>query len=617
LAKVEEKALLSDSTKWLSKSDFLVARSCPGKLYFKKHAFPSVVEQDDYMEMLADGGFMIEKMAQLSYPEGIEIGGTNKEAVKETEQQLKRESVTLLQPAVLSQGKFIRIDILRRNGTKLELIEVKSKSFDSAKFVEYGGDATRYFEKIEWTAYVEDVAFQKHVLKERFPEAQVEAYLLLPDKTKKTAVEGMIGWFKLLKDGDSSSWRPRVEFTGDLGQVRKNNFLTLVGVDEIVDRTIPLILDDVALYTSAVMSEERLKAAVSIKCRDCEYNDVDVEHPKSGFALCWGNRAEASPHILTLGQLGNINKTKDCINKLIAEGKSSVYDVPESLVRDKYNNRPYYQVAKKNEFLLPEFGEALDQIQYPLHFVDFETSQMAMPYHAGMRPYQRVLFQWSCHRIDKPGATPTHAEWINTKDVCPNVEFGESLVRCLSDRGSILTWSPYENTQLRYLLDFIEENGIDNPGLLRWLQATVATKDIDSGRIIDLNKVALKCYFHPQMGARTSIKVTLPAVLSSAKSERIKDLLKAEGLLQLDENDLIQDPYSLLPPFEIYGQSENVRDGTGAMRAYQEMLYGDVSRDQAARREYEKALLRYCKVDTLAMVLIWEHWLYLYRMARR
>ncbi len=263
-AKVEEKGLLSDSTKWLSKSDFLMARSCPGKLYFKKHAFPSVVEQDEYMEMLADGGFMIEKMAQLLYPEGIEINGTNEEALKGTEEQLKHESVTLFQPAVFSNGKFIRIDILKKNGAKLELIEVKSKSFDSAKFDGWGSDATRYFEKTEWSPYIEDVAFQKHVLKEAFPKAQIASYLLLPDKAKKTTVEGMIGRFKLFK---SDGWRPRVEFTGDPDIVRKNNFLTLIGVDEIVDRTIPLILEDVALYAAAISSEERLKAAVSNKCR--------------------------------------------------------------------------------------------------------------------------------------------------------------------------------------------------------------------------------------------------------------------------------------------------------------------------------------------------------------
>ena len=120
------------------------------------------------------------------------------------------------------------------------------------------------------------------------------------------------------------------------------------------------------------------------------------------------------------------------------------------------------------------------------------------------------------------------------------------------------------------------------------------------------------------IGARTSVKVTLPAVLSSAKSERIKNLLRADDLLQIDDSGVIQDPYSLLPPFEmIYGVSENVQNGTGAMRAYQEMLYGDVSSDQAARLEYEKALLRTARSTHLQMVIISEHWLYLQGEAGR
>ena len=71
---------------------------------------------------------------------------------------------------------------------------------------------------------------------------------------------------------------------------------------------------------------------------------------------------------------------------------------------------------------------------------------------------------------------------------------------------------------------------------------------------MDLNKVALKCYFHPLMGARTSIKVTLPAVLSSAKSNRIKDLLTAEGLLQLDDNGHIGTPTHSCHPLRFTGR---------------------------------------------------------------
>jgi len=599
----------STTKRWLSKSDFLSARSCPGKLYFKTHGFPSVVDEDPYMEMLADGGFMIEKIAETLYSEGKRIFDDEEQALAQTAEQLRQERVTLFQPAILSEGKLCRIDVLKKDGESFSLIEVKSKSFDSAKLEEFGGNATRYFEKSEWSDYIEDVAFQTYVLGEKFPKARITSYLLLPDKGKKIAVEGMISWFKLFKD---ASKRPEVEFYGDPQLVRRNNFLSLVCVDDIVEQTIARIKEDIARFAVACTSGECLKAPISIKCRDCEYKGTNEAHPRSGFSVCWGERAEVSPHILSLGQLGNVNRNTDCINKLIAEGKSSIYDVPIALIRDKFNNRPFYQVSRQKEFLLPGFGEVLDQLCYPLHFVDFETSQMVVPYHAGMRPYQRVLFQWSCHTMAQPGAMPTHHEWINTKNVCPNVEFGETLRECVGDHGTILAWSGYESTQLRYLIEFLEENGMGNAGLLGWLRSIVATSESDIGRIVDLNKVALKYYFHPLMGARTSVKVTLPAVLSSAKSEKITALLKADKLFKVDEQGGLQDPYSLLPPIEIYGEAESVHNGSGAMRAYQEMLYGDVSKDEAAKRKYEKALLQYCKTDTLGMVLIWEHWQYLH-----
>ena len=53
----------------------------------------------------------------------------------------------------------------------------------------------------------------------------------------------------------------------------------------------------------------------------------------------------------------------------------------------------------------------------------------------------------------------------------------------------------------------------------------------------------------------------------------------------------------------------NVADGTGAMQAYTAMLYGAERGDPVIRAAWEALLLRYCKLDTLAMVLIWDHWL--------
>jgi hypothetical protein len=53
---------------------------------------------------------------------------------------------------------------------------------------------------------------------------------------------------------------------------------------------------------------------------------------------------------------------------------------------------------------------------------------------------------------------------------------------------------------------------------------------------------------------------------------------------------------------------DGVTDGVGAMRAYQDMLYG-LNRDNLELRNSMKdALLRYCELDTAAMVMIWKHW---------
>jgi len=83
-------------------------------------------------------------------------------------------------------------------------------------------------------------------------------------------------------------------------------------------------------------------------------------------------------------------------------------------------------------------------------------------------------------------------------------------------------------------------------------------------------------------------------------------------LFALDESGNIVNPYSLLPAIELQNEAEEaerterVNEGTGAMIAYQRMAYGGFS--DTDRNIYRNALLKYCGLDTLAMVLIWEYW---------
>jgi len=77
----------------------------------------------------------------------------------------------------------------------------------------------------------------------------------------------------------------------------------------------------------------------------------------------------------------------------------------------------------------------------------------------------------------------------------------------------------------------------------------------------------------------------------------------------------VMDPYRLLPPlFENIGDDElddfvsdaTLCDGGAAMMAYAKMQFSDIS--DLERQKVEEGLLRYCELDTLAMVMIWEYW---------
>jgi hypothetical protein len=603
---------------YLSKSDFKVAQTCPTKLYYKKNKYPSQKDGNDYLALLADGGFMIGKLAQLLYPEGkdiIEGRGQQNQAIQETERLLaENENITLFEPAILVNNQLVRIDILVKKGNHFQLIEVKSKSYNSDGLADskLKGAKTPYWLSGGFRPYLEDVAYQKQVLQEKFPEATVSAYLLMPDKSKINEHENLINWFVLNKKEDNTI----LEFTGteeDAAQLRLSNFMGL----ECVDEEIELIKAEIKIaskkYIDSLLIATKITPSISFKCRDCEYR---INDEKSGFNECWGRLAEPKPHILDLGQLGNVNKKDNTINELILAGKTALSDVPiEAVLRESnpfYNDRPFFQLACKEEFILDGFEEAIQNIQFPLHFIDFETCQMAVPFHAGMRPFQNVIFQWSCHTLHEDGRL-VHSEWLNTDDKFPNIECAVALKACLGDIGTVMTWSPYENTQLKAIKEtLVEMEGFDSK-LKNWLIDIIEDKERDDNRILDMNKLAGKFYFHPLMGGRTSIKVVLPSVLQATQSEKIRNWLNDENLLGMSENG-ITDPYKLLEK-RIVENTKNqvvtVKNGGDAMVAYRDMLYGVSKDNPAAKQAYNEALKQYCKLDTLAMVVIWQHWQYL------
>jgi hypothetical protein len=69
-------------------------------------------------------------------------------------------------------------------------------------------------------------------------------------------------------------------------------------------------------------------------------------------------------------------------------------------------------------------------------------------------------------------------------------------------------------------------------------------------------------------------------------------------------------PYDTLAP--VIGELEKeevVKDGTGAMRAYQDLMFGADSENKERQEQLKQLLLQYCELDSMAMVIIWKYWM--------
>jgi hypothetical protein len=618
----------------LSKSDFQLASTCPKKLVYKKANYPTANDTNEYMEMLAQGGYIVGKMATMLFPDGIEMDGNIQDCIAQTQTFLQQENVVLFEPAIVSGQKLVRVDILVKQGNSLHLIEVKAKSHNTDE----------QQDKAKLKKYIDDVAYQYSVLREAFPGCKIKCSLLMPDKAKRTAIEDLAAWFSIKKQDKKNDQeveelpaqqkpafnKPEVVFTFEsalnkeeyIARLAKKGILEYQDVTEAVEEMqheINQRASDFLRILNEGISANDYK--ITKGCKACEFNTPDKQ--QNGYKECWGDLAYTEPNIFDLyygGSIGHYTKGY-YFDELIVEGKTNLFDIdPERLKNSKgelgsRGTRQLLQIENtrnNTEWISNELKSIANNLKYPLHFIDFETYTGALPFHKGMRPYELIAFQWSCHTIHKPGATPVHSEWIHTGEKFPNpsefpnFEFARSLMKQIGTSGTPLMWATHENTVLRTILNQMEVYDVKDEPLRNWLFDIITDGDKE-GRLVDMNKMTQEHYFHPYMKGKTSIKKVLPAVWSHHpylhEVEHFKDYVPDEFL------GGILDPYDTLTSglSEAEWDDEVVSGGTAAMRAYHRIRFDDTLTKEK-RNELRYQLLQYCKLDTMAMVIIAHHW---------
>ena len=174
----------------------------------------------------------------------------------------------------------------------------------------------------------------------------------------------------------------------------------------------------------------------------------------------------------------------------------------------------------------------------------------------GTRPYQQIPFQFSLHRVDHSGSLG-HTAFLDLTGMDPSKVFGQSLIEQCGFDGPVYVYNAaFESTQMRELASRFPEL---EPGLSSIIQ-----------RVVDLLPIARNRYYHPSQHGSWSIKAVLPA----------------------------------LCPELSYAKLDGVQDGEMAIEAFKEAIALETTPER--KREVEQQLLEYSKLDTLAMVRMWQ-----------
>ena len=320
----------------------------------------------------------------------------------------------------------------------------------------------------------------------------------------------------------------------------------------IVDMT-PWVELETPLITSRLKLAEKTLAS-----KDEPACDIGEHCTNPYDCACWEycSRHLPKPSVFDLYRMSAKKKFE-----YYRKGMVSYQDM---LAAPKLNEKQLRQI----QFELNDCGNHIDKggiqtflntLSYPIYFLDFETMQQVIPEFPGTKPYQQIPFQYSLHYIEELGGELKHKEFLAESGADPRRAIAESLCRDIPWNVCVTAYNKgFECGRLKELATQFP----DLAGHLLNIQDNI--RDL-------LTPFQSGYYYNRAMGGSFSIKSVLPALFP---------------------DDLSLDYHNL----------EGIHNGSEAMTIFPK-IKDMPPEEQAVTRNN---LLAYCKLDTYAMVKVWE-----------
>lgn len=483
----------------ISKTGFVTGWQCLKAIWLRTHRKDLIPDVTEEQQAKFDMGKEVDILSRDLKPGGILCYDATVDSldagISRTRQLVKEGVEVLYEPVVVQDGALIIGDILFREGNGWALWEVKSS-----------GELKK--------EHFYDVAYQVMVLRDAGWKIE-DAAVVIADKTYVRGEE--------------------IDVSG------------LFHIESVYDRVIAMQEEVRRLWKAQleVLSRREHQPEVSIgpQCKS--------PHKCDFKSMCWAH--------LPFPSVLNVSRISKKGFALHDQGIVEIKDIPEGFpltsnqqieVDSTVRNKPHIDTDSIRNFL--------EEISYPVGFMDFETIDNAIPIYVGSRPFQKIPFQFSMHIAASPSDLSSddlpHHEFLGEPEEDPREAFIDQLIEVSSGLSSILVYNmSFEDGRLKELKEAFPAKST----------AIQSIRD----KLIDLyDPFKNHWYYHPDMNGSASIKSVLPVFAP-----------------------------------ELSYQHLAISDGKAAGRAY---LRLNAESSAQERDRVRQALLAYCRLDTWGMVVL-------------
>ena len=475
---------------FLSKSRYLNGLQCLKYLWLQVNTPDAIPRPNAQTQHLFDQGHMVQGLAERLFPGGVRVPESSFRHSIDLTAKFLKQGQPFFEAGILADTVYSRVDVLRP-ATDGRWDIIEVKSSTRVK-----------------DENVQDVSFQKYCCQKRGMLINKCYVLHINNKYVKR------------------------------GEIDPAGLLTAEDVSDRVTEAEAGIETRVRTMVEAMASTIPPESSVGLHCTD------PYECP---VAACW----ETLPENTVLDLYRGKAKGFDLLN----QGIRFLKDIPDSLkLTDAQKVQKWCDQNACHHADKVAIGSFLGSLRYPVHYLDFETFNSAVPLVDGIRPYQQVPFQFSLHVVDRPGSMAWKFGFLSDNAEDPRPGFIAELHRLIGNRGSVVVYNQsFEEGIMKELGEaFPEHKG--------WADS-VCTRMVDL-----LDPFREFSYYHPRQRGSASIKQVMPA-------------LTGQGYDDLD-----------------------ISVGDEASLAYLDMTYGEMpdSRKAKTRRDLET----YCGRDTEGMIWI-------------